>query len=511
MERLKAIIIAIVIGSLLGGFFMFLILGYFKSNTGPGSAFMDSLGVLPDTTPNSITADSSANGNAAYKAADDIDNTRRNAIVRAADKVGPAVVSLSVIQVVHTRSSSPLGNDFWGFLFLPPPSRERKVLSLGSGVIINPEGYILTNNHVVEGAKEIKVTLISGDEYPGRMIGTDPVTDLAVVKIIADKPVKFPNVVLGDSDDMIIGEWAIAIGNPFGYLLEDPKPTVTVGVISATNRDIKPEEGMKAVYRKMIQTDASINPGNSGGPLVNALGEVIGINTFIFTSGRGSEGIGFAVPINRAKLVINDLLKFGEVVKAWIGLNVHSITPDIAQSLDISTNHGLIISSVSDNSPAARAGLIPGDLLLKVGKSEMKSVADWDEMVTYARAGRALGLNILRNSKEFSIVVVPEEIPSRVAPAKTDKFGLKVAEITPGVASFADITDRQGVMVIGAVDTSWAAGWGLREDDIIRQIGRRKIENLDDYIDIMAKIGRGYRLVFMIQRNGKIIPVQVIT
>jgi serine protease Do len=384
------------------------------------------------------------------------------------------------------------------------------VLSLGSGVIINPQGYILTNEHVIEGAKEIRVTLVTGKEYGGRLVGSDPVTDLAVVKIISDST-NFPNAVLGNSDDLIIGEWAIAIGNPFGYLLDDPQPSVTVGVISATRRDIKPERGQKATYRKMIQTDAAINPGNSGGPLVNALGDVVGINTFIFTSSRGSEGIGFAVPINRAKVVIDDILKYGEVVKAWVGISVQGITPEIVNSLDLKQDRGLIISSVGSNSPASRAGLKVGDVLLSVGKLSMEDIGEWDEVVSYSRAGRPLPIRVSRGTNEISIIVVPEEIPTRLAPKRKDKFGLEVSQITPSVAGYLGLDDRNGVVVVAADQGSQAGNWGLQEGDIIRRIGNYEVTGLKDYIDTMSKIGRGYRVVITIERDGGVFLLQILT
>ncbi len=510
MRRIGSVILTIVIGGILGGLFMVAALGYFEK------APPESLDRQAEQSAGQ-NIDTLASGSDIFDqkefeveaASNDIGLSRRNAIVRAAEKVGAAVVSLSVIQVVHSRNTSPFGSDFWDFLF--PLMSERRVLSLGSGVIINPEGYVLTNDHVVGGAKEIRVTLTNGDEYHGRLVGTDPVTDLAVVKILADSNITFSNAALGDSDDLIIGEWAIAIGNPFGYLLDDHKPSVTVGVISATNRDIKPERGQKATYRKMIQTDAAINPGNSGGPLVNALGEVIGVNAFIFTSGRGSEGMGFAVPINRAKLVINDILKYGEVVKGWIGLRVQAITPAIAHSLELSRQKGLIISSISDGSPASKAGLKASDVLISVGKQDVNNPADWEEIENYARAGRALGVTIQRGDKELSVVVVPEEIPTRLAPTKMDKFGLEVAKITPSVASYIGVRNTEGVMVMGAEESSWAARWRLQSGDIIRQVGKRKIRNLDDYIKTMAKIRHGYRIVFMIERGGDIFFIQAIT
>jgi len=506
----RGTLIAIISGAALGAVFMLAILGYL-----PGWKQEPSLTAekIQDYVPSW-----ESNAQSEYRQSDsfrnlaqtDIGDSRRNAIVAAAEKVGPAVVSLSVIQVVQARNSSPYGSDFWDFFFLPPPARERRVLSLGSGVIINPQGYVLTNDHVVEGAKEIRVTLVNGEEHAGRLVGSDPVTDLAVVKILSDTT-SFPNAALGNSDDLIIGEWAIAIGNPFGYLLDDPQPTVTVGVVSATRRDIKPERGQKAVYRKMIQTDAAINPGNSGGPLVNALGEVVGINTFIFTSSRGSEGIGFAVPINRAKVVIDDILKYGEVVKAWVGINVQNITPELANSLDLKRSKGLIISSVSDNSPASRSGLKVGDILLSVGKLQMENPSDWEEVVNYSRAGRALPIKISRDTRDISVVVVPEEIPTRLAPKRKDKFGLEISEITPTVAGYMGLRNRNGVIVAGYDERSQASNWGLQEGDIIRRIGNYEVSGLKDYIDTVAKIGRGYRVVLTIERAGEVFLLQILT
>jgi serine protease Do len=512
MGKTKFTFITVLIGGVLGALVMLWFLGHFPP--GKKTAVPD---ITEETSPGDKTSDSDLltkedrDRTELDSAISDIDLTRRNAIVRAAERVAPAVVSLSVIQMVKERSSSPFGRDFWDFWFLPPPTLERPVLSQGSGVIINPEGYILTNNHVVDGAKEIRVTLVDGREYPGRLVGADPVSDLAVVKIISDSTISFPNGVLGDSDDLIIGEWAIAIGNPFGYLLDDPKPTVTVGVISAINRDIKPERGQMAVYRNMIQTDASINPGNSGGPLVNALGEVIGINSFIFTSSRGSEGIGFAVPVNRAKLIVNDLLRYGEVVKAWIGIDTREMNPQVASVLGYSGDYGLYIMRVDNLSPALRAGLKSGDILVRVGNAEMRNQSDWTEIINYARAGRGLGFEFVRGGKESSVVVVPEEVPINHAPRKTDKFGLEAVEITSKVKSYIGLTADGGILVYGAADSTAAASWGLQKGDIIYQIGRHRLTGLDDYVKIMSQIDRGRKLIFTMERDGRITFLRVRT
>ena len=436
--------------------------------------------------------------------------TRRNAIVQAAERVGPGVVSISVIQTQIYRQSNPVpGADFWNYFFFGPREYRKQVHSLGSGIIINPEGYVLTNDHVTSGAEEITVTLTNGEQYQGKLIGSDESSDLAVLKIISDKQ-DFPYVIMGDSDDLITGEWAIAIGNPFGYLLDDTKPTVTVGVVSAVNRDIKLEAGQKQIYRNMIQTDAAINPGNSGGPLVNAKGEVIGINTFIFSSSQGSEGVGFAIPINRAKAIIGDLIDKGQVVKAWVGMRLARITPIVAQGLGLSIKNGLIVASVDEMSPAKESGINPGDVVLKVGQEEITKESDWEEIVTYARVGDPLKLEILRGEKTFDVNLTPEELPIMKAPSYVDRFGLHVATITKKLAGMYSLKDDQGVMVAGWDENSVASGWDLQEGDIIRRINRQKIASLADYKKTLEKIGSGYRILFVIERQGQLYYLAVV-
>lgn len=368
---------------------------------------------------------------------EDITSSRQNAIVKAAQKVGPTVVSLSVVQVRVVRESpffSPFGDEFfdefWREYFRPREYKE-KIYSIGSGVIISPDGYILTNEHVVRGADELKVTLTAGEEYQGKVIGQDVASDLSVVKIDAKN---LPYASLGNSEDLISGEWVIAVGNPFGYLLDDPNPTVTVGVVSAVNRDIKRERGQVQIYRKMIQTDAAINPGNSGGPLVNAEGEVIGINTFIFTTSRGSEGIGFAIPINRAKAILSDLIKPGEVIRTWIGLKVQDLTPLLAQSLELENREGVIVSDVEEESPAEKAGLKRKDVIIKANGQKIKNSSDWEDLVYLAREGEQIEISFLRNGKEMNTKLVPESLPAKKAEKTQSNLGVTVADITKAIA-----------------------------------------------------------------------------
>lgn len=511
MERSKlaAIIVLVIVGALLGVVTTYIAMKILLPNkpiliaSGDYSSQQDdTAGLTSQNRPVPINNDTDAS----YQ----ILNSRRNAIVEAAERVGPAVVSISVMQTQIYRQTNPgPGSDFWNYFFYGPREYRKQIHSLGSGVIINAEGYILTNEHVVSGAEQITVTLTNGEQYQANLIGSDESTDMAILKIIADKT-DFPFALLGDSDDLMTGEWAIAIGNPFGYLLDDTKPTVTVGVISAVNRDIKLEAGQKQVYRNMIQTDAAINPGNSGGPLVNARGDVIGINTFIFTSSRGSEGVGFAIPINRAKAVISDLINTGEVVKAWVGMRLAKITPIVAQGLGLSVKNGLIVASVDEMSPAKSAGISQGDVLLGVNGEDIAKQSDWEEIITYARVGQKIDLILLRGNDTLNVNITPEELPIKKAPSYTDRFGLNVVAITKKLAQMYNLSDDSGVIVAGWEDNSLATGWDLQEGDIIRRINRQKITGLSDYKSTVEQIGKGYKVLFVIERNGEFYYLAVI-
>ncbi len=438
---------------------------------------------------------------------DEITNSRKNAIVRAAQKVGPSVVSIAVVQVRVIREQhlfSPFGDEFFDQFwqrFFGPREYKQRVYSIGSGFIINPEGYILTNAHVVRGADQLKVTLTSGEEYDGEVVGSDEVSDLAVVKIDAKN---LPSAILGNSDDLIIGEWAIAIGNPFGYLLDDPNPTVTVGVISAVNRDIKKERGQVQIYRRMIQTDAAINPGNSGGPLVNASGEVIGINTFIFTTSRGSEGIGFAIPINRAKAILPDLIKHGRVVPAWIGAKVQKVNPILAQTLDLDKPEGVIVSDVEKNSPAQKAGLQRKDVIIEVNGQRIRDLSDWEDMAYLARANESLKIVFLRGSKRINVRLMPKPLPVCSSSGSKIKLGITVANISPEIAYRLGTADRRGVVIVDIDEGSTGYEAGLKVWDIIREINNLPVEDVEDYEKQMGRIKTEDNLILLIEREGNL-------
>jgi len=343
---------------------------------------------------------------------DAVSRSRRTAIVTAAERVSPAVVSVSVVATRVVRVDpfgAPFRDEFFDRFFPPSVYRER-VPGLGSGVIVSADGIVVTNSHVVRNAEEIRVNLPDGRHFDAQLLGDSPVYDLAVLKIEGDK---FPVARLGNSDSLVVGEWAIAIGNPFGYLIEDSQPTVTAGVVSATRRDIKAEATPSGMYKNMIQTDASINPGNSGGALVNADGEVIGINAFIFTSGGGSIGLGFAIPINLAKRVTAEIRKYGRVRVAWPGMSLQAVTPALAQRLGWSEPGGLVVSGIDKGGPADRAGIKALDRIRRVNNRVTNDVEDAQSSIYGSQVGDKLTLEVDRDGKTRTVTLVLEEAPGR--------------------------------------------------------------------------------------------------
>ncbi len=304
-------------------------------------------------------------------------DSRRNAIVRASASIGPAVVTVSVLRSQLVEGPAFPQREFFSPFFRNLRRRYwQRVQSIGSGVIVRDDAIVVTNYHVVTGAQAIKITLADGREYQARYLGGEELYDLAFLQIITDGEA-VPVALLGASDDLMIGEWVIAIGNPFGYLLDDPQPTVTAGVVSAIGRDIlADQEQSDTIYKDMIQTDAAINPGNSGGPLVNAVGEVVGVNTFIFSQSGGSHGIGFAIPIGTVNRVMREILEHGEVREVWVGIRIQEIPAALAESLDLESTDGVIVASVEEGSPADVAGLARGDVILRIGRERIRNFED---------------------------------------------------------------------------------------------------------------------------------------
>jgi len=342
----------------------------------------------------------------------DVPASRRTAIVTAAQRVSPAVVSVNVMatRVVRADPLQGMFRDEFFDRFFPPLEYQERIPGLGSGVIVDPTGTVLTNEHVVRNAEDIKVTLADGRQLSAKVVGESDIYDLAVLKVEGRG---LPAAPLGDSDRLVVGEWAIAIGSPFGYLLNDTQPTVTAGVVSATRRDIKSEVSQQGVYKNMIQTDAAINPGNSGGPLVNADGEVIGVNTFIFTQGGGSIGLGFAIPINLAKRVLQEIRQYGRVRTAYPGMTLQTVTPYIAQRLGFRDTDGLVVSRIDPEGPAARAGVRVGDRIRKVNDRVVSTVDDAQRSIYGATVGEKLRLVVDRGGERLDVTLTLSEAPRR--------------------------------------------------------------------------------------------------
>ncbi len=430
---------------------------------------------------------------------DEISKQRMNAIVLAANKVGPAVVSITVIQT-RIITISPFDDEFFRRFFgdfFPEPRYRQQIKSLGSGVIISPDGFIITNEHVVSNATEINVTLPDARQFRAEIIAADRILDLALLKIDGHN---LPYVELGSSEDLLIGEWVIALGNPFGFMLEDTRPTVTVGVISALNRAIK-SASEDRIYRDMIQTDAAINPGNSGGPLVNILGQVIGINTFILTSSGGSEGIGFARPINVVKKFIRETKEFGKLRTPWIGIWVQNITPEIAAAMGVE-QRGVLVSSVDLNSPAKRAGVKEGDRIVAVNNEPVGSVSIWERVIANLFVGDTVGISLYRNGDSLFIQFVIEEYKEHSATGS--RLGIYVEEVNPYLAQKYGLGYKEGVVVIGVEKGSIGEKIGFAPGDVILKIGGKRIRNKGDFKRAIADFKNKY---FIIDRGGLIFQI----
>jgi len=334
------------------------------------------------------------------KANDDISHSRRNIITETVRKVSPAVVGINVIEIQEIRNpfGSFFDDPFFRQFFGDRRSHTREIKELGSGYIISPDGYIITNDHVAGNASRITVTLTDGKSYDAELIGSDPVSDIALLKIDGEK---FPYIEPGNSDEIIIGEWVIALGNPFGLFEVNDKPTVTVGVISATGMNLEPINDR--YYLNMIQTDAAINGGNSGGPLVNSLGEVIGMNTLIFTAGsQGSIGLGFAIPINKVKTIIEELKEKGKINRNFeIGMRIQSIDESIAKYYNLERTKGVIITKILSGTPADKAELQVGDIILQIDKYQINNDNTIFGVFYEFRTGQVIDILIIRDNKEM--------------------------------------------------------------------------------------------------------------
>jgi Do/DeqQ family serine protease len=425
----------------------------------------------------------------------DATSLRRDAVVKAVEEASPAVVNISTEQLIRRNINpfSPFANDpffdqFFEHFFEPRYEEKYTQKSLGSGVIFDKSGYILTNWHVVEKASRIKVILINEKVYEAKLIGSSPELDLAVLKI--ETPHELPTIKIGDSDNLMIGEKVIAIGNPFGL-----SHTVTTGVISAVSRSLKVGE---MVYRDFIQTDASINPGNSGGPLLNIDGELIGINTAIY--GQGAQGIGFAIPINKAKRVVDDLIRYGEISPVWVGIQVQELVPDLARYLGYPGEGGVLVKKVEPESPAQKAGIEKTDIITSIGNEKVRTTRDfWEILREYTPNDKILFI-IFRKGRKLSISIKAEEFP--VSKAEEFAFNLLGIEVKE---RFSPIHNRRttpkGIVITGVKANSRAYRIGIKPGDLILQINETTINSLDDFRKAIANIFQKKNVLLLIKRG----------
>jgi serine protease Do len=414
--------------------------------------------------------------------------SRRTAITEAVARVAPSVVTVQT-EVVE-RVPADVFEQFFG-----GRSGQRAAAGLGSGFVVRSDGAVVTNAHVVAGATRISVAMKDGTNYPARLIGIDEANDLAVLKIDARN---LPVAPIGSSSNLLIGEWVIAIGNPYGFILANSEPSVTVGVVSGTGRNLAAQSEGAGVYVDMIQTDASINPGNSGGPLVNAAGEVIGVNSSIFSPSGGSVGIGFAIPINRARRVTDDLLAHGVVRHPWIGLQPQlSRTPATGGS-----SAGVVVASIVPGSPADRAGIRPGDVILRSQNRALHNPYDWYAELLELRVGESDSIVVKRGAREIPMTVAVVDLPDVSAPRVTVLREIELITLTPAIRAQYQLQSRQGAIVTKASDRVQQQ-IGLQSGDVIVQINRTPIANAQDVNRILTTSGRGgIRMYF--ERGGQI-------
>ena len=409
----------------------------------------------------------------------DIQIITPNTFVEIAKKLNPTVVYISSTQVVkgfkdfHAPFRDPFrdffGDDFFD-KFFGIPKGDLKQTSLGSGFIIDKEGYILTNNHVVKDAEDILVTLSDDNEYKAKIVGKDEDMDVALLKINAKN--HLPIVNLGDSDSLQIGEWVVAIGNPFGL-----EHTVTAGIVSAKWRTIG-----RGPYNSFIQTDASINPGNSGGPLFNIQGDVVGINTAIAAEG---QGIGFAIPINMVKDVLEDLKTEGKIRRGWLGLMIQRVTPSLAKSFGLKENKGALVAEVVEEGPADKAGVKSGDVIIRFKGKEIREFSDLSRYAGLTRPGTKVELELIRDGKTMEITVKLGEFDEsgmgRLAEKEETELGMTVQDITPELARGFDLEKTEGVLVTNVNPGTPADKAGIQRGDIILEVNRKEIRNTKDF------------------------------
>jgi serine protease Do len=429
------------------------------------------------------------------------------AVINVAETSGKAVVSISTERTERfggvrrfyfgTPGDSPSENDpferFFEDFFGGYPEREYQQKGLGSGVIIDTEGYILTNEHVISGADKITVKLPDGREFKAKIKGKDTRSDLAVIKIDADN---LPVAKLGDSDNLKIGQWAVAIGNPFGFVLPNPEPTVTVGVISALHRSLGQIMQGGRDYNDLIQTDAAINPGNSGGPLVNLNGEIVGINVAIFSTTGGYQGVGFAIPVNVARRILSRLIEGKKVLYGWLGVKVQDLDQELAEYFAVKDRKGVLVVEVLDDSPSMKAGIKEGDIIKVFAKTEIDNVSKLLKEVGKAEVGKSVKITLIRDKQPISLMIKVGERPQdKIFQEKAEEEasqeqwrGIEVREITQDISNRLRLKRKTGIVVIRVERGSPADEAGIMVGDIILEINQKPVGKLADFNKITAKV-----------------------
>jgi serine protease Do len=423
------------------------------------------------------------------------------AFVMVAKKVKPAVVNIATSRkaTMDTDRFHDFGDDFFRRFFPEQPSprtpkKEYRQQGLGSGVIVDGKGYILTNNHVVREAEEIIVKLSDKREFPAKLVGADEKTDVAILKIEGSN---LPVAVLGDSDNMAVGEWVLAIGNPFGL-----SQTVTAGIISAKGRAYV---GV-ADYEDFIQTDAAINPGNSGGPLVNLAGEVIGINTAIASRSGGYQGVGFAIPVNMIKAIMAQIISQGKVTRGWLGVQIQPVTPELAKSFGLGDVRGALVADVAPNSPADKAGLKQGDIVLLYEGKEVEDGNHLRNMVAATEIGKKAIMQVFRGGKHFDVEVVIGDLGKadwgKLVPATEvlEEYGLELQELTPDLAKQFGYEEERGVLISGVKPDSPAERAGLSAGDLLVRVNQQKVVSIADVRKAVS--GGGDRLLLLLRHGN---------
>jgi serine protease Do len=416
-----------------------------------------------------------------------LNSSRRTAIVDAASRVARSVISITVQSRRRVAASTPF--DF--FSFFVPQTTERLVQGYCTGFVIRPNGIILTNQHCVENADSITVSLSDGTDATAQLLGEDPTTDIAVLKVASNLPV----APLGKSTDLLIGEWVVALGNPYTYLLGNSEPTVTAGVVSATGRNVIPNNDQSGLYLDMIQTDASINPGNSGGPLTNSAGEVVGVNSFIFTQSGGSIGLGFAIPIERAIRVAEEIIKNGSVRRAWTGLTVG----DARTMRDWKTAGGVAVTSVTPGGPAARSGLEAGMVLVEANGRRLRNYLDWEAVKLDLHVGDSVTFRLKRGPTGATETrrIVTGDLPSVTAARVSIIRGLELITVTPGIQAERGLRRDRGALIYRITDEVSRAT-GLLEGDVIFAIDRTEARTAAQVASALESMGsqRLFRIWF---------------